>query len=358
MSHYRDTLHKIMACFLATLVLAMTTPPVFAAEQANQAKLALPKVSGRPIPPAPQPKGGVKHGPRVHTVTQPVFKLSDNPTDLDLSTCVAFQEPLFPLTGTPVSGENAALAKAIKAFRAKQNLDDLSALTGFIKSNPKSRWTPSLEATVGNLKFTTGYLSDAIELWSAAWEAANGERGRDQTSVANGAFANLVILEARLGRRDELRKYFAQINKRPFFGTDEAKVKAAEDGLGFMNRCPQRAFKCGPFAIDTILHLSTKGRGRNPILKEAESTVDGTTLAQVKGWADQVGLKYQIAKRSPGTPFVTPAVAHWKLDHFCAVVGQDNGRYLLQDPTFDNDSQISVSAAALRGRDRWVLSHS
>ncbi len=253
----------------------------------------------------------------------------------------------MPIAGPSDSGENADLAKSLKAFKAKQNLEDLSDLTAFITGHPKSRWTPALEANVGVLKFQAGYLSEALNLWASAWEASKAERGRDQMEMASGAFANLVNLNARLGRRGDLRELFAEADKRPFFGGNEVKVKGAKDGLHYMDHMPSKAFRCGPLAVAKIWSLSRKGNGQNPILKNAESTVDGTTLAQVKGWADQVGLKYQMAKRAKGAPFLTPSIVHFKLSHFAAVVGCDHNRYHIQDPTFDSDGQIWVTPEAL-----------
>ena len=45
--------------------------------------------------------------------------------------------------------------------------------------------------------------------------------------------------------------------------------------------------------------LEKKQVGLDPIVKKIQSTKDGTNLWQVKQWADQIGLKLQVAKRAP-----------------------------------------------------------
>src|SRR5262249_51635968 len=133
---------------------------------------------------------------------------------------------------------------------------------------------------------------------------------------------------------DELKKYFAEAGKRPFFGTDEYKVLAAKNGFIHMQKAPGEAFRCAPWALNSLFYLN-KGKGENQFLKKnAKSTSQGTTLAQAKGWADKIGLQYQLAKRSKGAPFVSPALVHFSVGHFAAIVGSENGRYHIQDPTF------------------------
>jgi RHS repeat-associated protein len=200
---------------------------------------------------------------------------------------------------------------------------------------------------LGQIRFRTGYLSDAIRLWTSAWQLAKAEKGRPQIAVANKAIANLLILDARLGRTEELTSYLDEIKKRPFYGSDEEKIAGAKEGAGYMRTTPGLAYKCGPYALNTLLNLDGKQKGENPILKSAQSTREGTNLAQLKEWADQVGLKYRLAKRSAGAPFVYPALVHWRLDHFGALVRQEGSRYVIKDRTFDSDAQIWLSAKAL-----------
>ncbi len=338
-----------------TLLMIMTTTPL--------AALAMPEIPHHPDTPAPPPANvQVKTGPRSVTIVKPELKFSAAPTDLELTTARVFQEPLVPMSTSAVPGENLALASAIKVFKnASSSTGDkgakadtsgteklnLGPFEKFLADYPSSRWVPSVQVNLAEIKFKSGYLSEALSLFQAAWEGAKGETDRDKAVVADQAISSLLIIDARVGRKDELRKYLALVKERAFFGSAEQKVRGAKEGLWSMENAPGRSFKCGPYALNSILNISKTSHEMNPILEKAQSTDKGTNLGQVKEWSDQVGLKYQAAKRSKGAAFVFPCVMHWSVDHFAAIVGQDNGFYHIKDPTFDSDGQLWVTAEAL-----------
>ncbi len=286
-------------------------------------------------------------GSKTVKLQKPQLSFSAAATDLEISTARVFHEPLVPMSGSSIEGENLALADAIKAFKAKNNVDDLSAFENFLAKYPKSRWAASVKANIGEIKFRSGYLSEAMNLWSDAWQAAKAERDREKAAVANQAISSLLILNARLGRMDELKKYFQEIEGRAFYGSDEEKVRSAREGYWNMEHRPDCSFRCGPLAINSILQKDKRAPGMDEKLEKCQSTKAGTTFAQVKDWAKEVGLNYQLAKRSKGAPFITPSVVHWKLDHFAALLSEENGKYHLQDPTFDSNGQLWISADAL-----------
>jgi len=340
----RRKMHKIVASVLAALILLATSPPVFAVVSPGSEHH---KVVSAKVPPAPQPKGGVRTGPHKVKLFSPKLSFSDNPTDLEITTARIFLEPLTPMTGAPVSGENAALVKALKIFKASTTLGDVSALTDFTEAFPKSRWRPSVESNVGDILFHEGFWTNAISSWTSAWDLAKNEKGAAQQAVANHAVTNLLVIDARLGRTEELEKYFALVKKRPFYGTDEVRLVGAQQGYRNMKSNPGCSFKCGPYAINSILNTKNGTNTIHPVLAKAASTSQGTNLAQLKKWSDEVGLKYQMAKRSPGAVFIVPSVAHYKLMHFSALTAQKNGRYEVKDPTFEGDGHAFVTPKAL-----------
>jgi RHS repeat-associated protein len=65
---------------------------------------------------------------------------------------------------------------------------------------------------------------------------------------------------------------------------------------------------------------------------------------------DRHGLKLQIAKRSTGAAIIVPAVIHWKVAHFGAITAEDNGRYRIEDPTFDEAGSLWVSKKAVESQ--------
>ncbi len=59
---------------------------------------------------------------------------------------------------------------------------------------------------------------------------------------------------------------------------------------------------------------------------------------QVLDLSRKLGMDYQMAYRSNGAAFLMPAVVNWKVGHYAALIREENGHYLLQDPTFINDT--------------------
>ena len=59
------------------------------------------------------------------------------------------------------------------------------------------------------------------------------------------------------------------------------------------------------------------------------------------GWAHEVGLNFQMARRPPGATLIVPAVMHWKVGHFAAIVKQSGGLYEVQDPTFGENIRVT-----------------
>ena len=49
-------------------------------------------------------------------------------------------------------------------------------------------------------------------------------------------------------------------------------------------------------------------------------------------------------KREPGSAIILPAVVHWKVGHYGALIRELNGKYLLEDPTFGNHTWLSAEA--------------
>jgi YD repeat-containing protein len=341
---------RIVALLIISLLLAVTTPgAAVCAEGATTKegkKASQPAYKPNLMPPPAHP-ARVRRGPAAVTLFKPKLQFSKSPTDDELSRARVFTEPLIPMTKKPIAGENLALKNAILAFKKKKDLEDVSDLTGFMAAYPKSRWQPSLELNLGMRRYETGHLGDALTLWKSAWDSAKTEKGRLQKAVADSAIGELLLLESRLGLEDELQKNLSEIAKRPVYGSVEDEVKSARYGLWMMQHQPGVAFKCGPFALNSLLYLDKPVPGQHPLLKAARSSKRGTNLAQVKELADEVGLRLQMAKRSKGAPFLIPCVTHWKVGHFAAITAYKQGRYQIKDPTFGTGGMIWVTPSAL-----------
>ena len=312
---------RLTALLLAPLMMVITSPlPAMAqAERISQVlpvkpPISVPNVVAKPVK--------VKMGTHQLKKFNAEVSFSAQPTDVELSTARVLSEPLTPMTGQSSAVENKALAAALLAFHNKKDLDDVSDLTKFLAAYPNSRWRASLELNLGHRRFQTGFLTEAMNYWNAAWNRAKNDPGRLQKRVANAALAELLELNARVGRMKEIQALLPLTKGREFLGSDEQKVHCAIEGLGKMGRFPERAFKCGPYAIDSILNMGRKVPQPDPAVDECNSTSKGTNLLQVKQLADKVKLNYQMAKRTADAPVIVPSVLHWTLSHFGAIVGQ------------------------------------
>jgi hypothetical protein len=72
------------------------------------------------------------------------------------------------------------------------------------------------------------------------------------------------------------------------------------------------------------------------------STQKGFSLRQVAELSKKISLNYQMAFREKGGDFIVPSVLHWKVGHFAALVRQEGGKYLLEDPTFGNTRALTI----------------
>jgi len=339
----RTTYHLAVTLAMILILALVTTPSPQVLASTPDRKAPTPT---RQTIPTAKPVSARERAGRV-TAVKHKFALSRSPGDLEIITARAFSEPLIPMSTKLVPGENQALAKALTAFRAKTDSGDVSDLTAFLQAYPTSRWRPSLELNLGLRRFETGYLTDALAYWASAWERSKNEKGQQQQPVAEGAISQLLLLNARLGHLSDLRKYMAELGTRGLHGSSAQRLDAAHQGLYGMEHSPQTAYKCGPFAVNTLLYLDQPTKAIDPRLKAAASTSQGTNLAQVNDWAAEVGLNYQMAKRSRGAALIVPAVMHWKIGHFAAVTAQKDGRYRIQDPTFGSGGNLWITPQAI-----------
>jgi hypothetical protein len=234
--------------------------------------------------------------PSPTELTKPVVRaavFTKDPTDLEIFNSRIFFEPLVPMDEKVVPAENQALVQALLAFKNRKDPENFAALTSFLSAHPKSRWRPALEANLGQQCFETGYLTNALEYWQTAWESSRFQTRPDRKAVADQAVSHLLMLEARLGLMNSLKKHLSELGRRTLTGSVDARVKIARDGLWSMTHHPEIAFKCGPFAVNTLAKLSSP---QHPIevwetIRTAASTNHGTNLAQLQDWSRQVGLK-------------------------------------------------------------------
>jgi RHS repeat-associated protein len=303
-------------------------------------------VMGHAIAATQTPAGVNRTVPKVSPPA--VMSFSSPPTDGEFLRTGLFEEPLAPVAATNPE-ENRDLAQAMLAYRdairESGANDAVEPLLTFLIAHPRSPWTPALQLNLGIIYRQTGHFSKALDVWQAGWNSAqtlSDPRGR---SLANAMVARLSQLEAYLGRKELLRPLLDSIQDRQVGGTAAQLITDSHLGLYNMVYYPGESFRCGPLALLRILKYgnSQPSAMARRVLEHSPSTDHGLSISAVEQIAAQAGMDYQIAFRMPGSAVIMPAVAHWKVGHYAAIVDRRDGRYIVEDTTFGEDIHVSSS---------------
>ena len=270
---------------------------------------------------------------------------SAQPDEAEIFKARVFDEPLIPIGGQPQAADTKALANALSVYANRTNTDDFSSLTGFLASFPTSPWSPSLTLHLGTEYYNTGHYSKALGSWEQAWEACKNITDGPGKAQADRALGELARMYSKLGRMGELSNLLASVTNRSLTGPGTQLIHSAEGALWMMQNRPGICFKCGPMALDSILSEKDPRKAGNALILKAQSTTNGIALLEVAELSKQLGMNYRVAFRSTGSEWIVPAVIHWKVGHYAALLRQDGNRFLVKDHTFH--SALWMSAAAL-----------
>jgi RHS repeat-associated protein len=269
--------------------------------------------------------------------------LPDTPTDAEITARGGFIEPLVPIGGRTTPADNKALAVLLGAWRARADLEDFTLIDQFVGQHQKSPWVAALLLNKGLECRKRGYFSVALTAWQEAWSRARNETSSSGHALADRAAGELAELNARLGRYEWLEPFFQEIEGRSFQGSASEKIAGARQGLWLMQNRPEDAFRCGPMALDRIRARENPALAFDPKVIASRSTLKGMSLTDVNALAKELGMDYTMVKRDPGASMVAivPAVIHWKVGHYAALTGQNDGRYRVEDPTFGDAVSVS-----------------
>lgn len=281
----------------------------------------------------------------VPQVTPPSATLhfSAAPTVEEISRSHVFAHPLTA-SGEVTSEENSALATALTNFSGRATRDDFSALTAFLDAYPQSPWRASLLLNLGLSYYHSGYFSKALDAWERAWNESKQETSAPLQAVADHAAAQLAKMNARIGRADRLESLFAELNGRKVTGAANEILLGAREGLRLMRHKPEDAFRCGPMALGRILASEKSRTPWQEKIHRSRSTPAGMSLLAVQQLANEIGMNTQMARKETAAPVLVPAVVHWKVGHYAAIIREKAGRFLIEDPTFHDNLWISREA--------------
>ncbi len=153
-------------------------------------------------------------------------------------------------------------------------------------------------------------------------------------------------MNARIGRSDAVDWALDQATGRRFDGDARVQLTNATEGRWVMEHRPEVAFRCGPYALNSIAPLinPTAARAVQDFVREVESPRSGFSLQEVWRMAADHGIALQRAQRAQGSAIIVPSVVHWSVGHFGAIVQRRGSRYLVEDPTFGNRTWMSAIA--------------
>lgn len=276
------------------------------------------------------------------------------PLDIRLREERLFEEPLVA-TGPSSLQEQQALWEAVRQYRESGDAESFEPLQAFLSQYPNSAWGLALHTNLGLTYYRLGYFSRAMDAWEAAWRETRGQTLPETKRLADRALGELIRMHARLGHANRVSALLEETKNRSLQGSATEAVAGAREGLWMMQNDPGVAYLCGPMALKNILEFQGADKHRIATLEAVRSGSNGVTLDMVGQLAKRVKLPYTVARRSPGTPIPLPAVVHWKVNHYAAIVGEDGERYHLKDPTFGRDLWISKSALEAETSNYFVI---
>jgi RHS repeat-associated protein len=263
--------------------------------------------------------------------------MSVTPTVRDIFSAHYFGEPLVPVGADPTQADNAALVAALDRQAKRAGLDDFSAILDFLEAYPNSPWNAALLTNLGLEYYHAGHYSKCLDAWARAWQLGREATDIRGKALADRAVGELACMHSRLGHMAELDTLLRSVERREFRGSAGERISAARYGLGSMRTRPESSFCCGPLALHRIMLVLNPGDPKADLIRGAASTPQGFSLPELKRLSQQLGLDMQMAFRGKDAAFPMRSVAHLKLDHYAALMRQQDGLYLLEDPTFGNN---------------------
>jgi YD repeat-containing protein len=267
-------------------------------------------------------------------------------TKSELAATRVFSEPLVPVGGEPNVLENQALASALVAFEERKIPDDTSVLETYLNSFPRSPWTVSLHMNLGVFYYKRGAYSRCLVSWEKAWALGRQATALAERAVAQRALAELINMNARLGRMPRLSELLAEADTRKFSGHSAQLVSAGRAGLWLMENIPSEAFRCGPIAVSMVAKTAKRGSNVLELGLKQKSTTRGTSLDQLAQLASAMKAGLQPAFRTAEGEMIVPAVVHWKIGHFAALTQRTPTKINSKDATFGGDIWLTPSTLA------------
>jgi RHS repeat-associated protein len=260
------------------------------------------------------------------------------PPEAPMLTVPGMEEPLVA-TGASVPEQEAELKQLIAQFTtANETAADFAAsakpFEDYAAKYPSGPWTMSVLATLGFGYYRDGYFSRALAAWEQAWPLGKDSTVIEVKRLADKVMGERIKLMSRVGRPDAIQALLDEIKERPLTGAATEAVSNGHEALTVMRHQWGAAYLCGPRALMNVLHALKGTDDQVKVADDARSGPNGFSLTELSALATKAGVKHKLIKREPGQPVPVPSVVNWKLHHYAAIVGEENGKFRIEDPTF------------------------
>ena len=295
------------------------------------------------IPPSAPTTVNRQRAPLAVTTTE-TLTFSDPPTEQEITNFRVFPERLTTLGVADNALENRAILAAMQEYLAAHQPTKTQVFDDFIKRYPTSAWNAALLTNLGLVYRRYGFFTKAITYWERVRDIARHHPQSRTDALIGLAYAELAQINAWLGRADELDQLFADAGNNVYYGVAKEKLSAAQQGRKTMLDEPGIAFKCGPYALERIRRTIKQDEDMHPLIAKFNTKQTGTNLTEVRDLSLAVGTPMIIVHGEINESMPTPAILHWKLNHFSALLEIKNNHALIQDNTLD----------AFGGREAWI----
>jgi RHS repeat-associated protein len=257
-------------------------------------------------------------------------------------------DALVRLRPTSVKEDDALRAAASEFMSgAAEPRNDARSLMApfehFLLEHPDSGWNAAIRTNLGLAYYRHGYFTRALEALQEAWSAGKAAKDPLARLIVDKALAQLARMHARIGHAAAVETLAEEAAGRSLDPSSRETFVQANEGAWMMKNSPGLSFLCGPKAVRNVAQALGEAPSKFAPLDEARSGPKGFTLRELHTLSAKT-VPMRMVKRMPDQEVPVPSVAHWKVDHFAAIVAKREDGYLLKDPTFGADLVISQAA--------------
>ena len=174
-----------------------------------------------------------------------------------------------------------------------------------------------------------GAYARALDAWDAAFKLAAPFSDVYATAVADLAIAEWLLLNAQLGKTDLVTTVGRLVKDRPFTGPAATKADQARELAGVILAHPGAVVSSGISALQVLLREI--GHPEPAEVRSYRSTAEGLTMHELLAFGGRAGLPLRVIARQDGRDVPVPAIVHWKVGHYAAVVQRSGNRYRIVD---------------------------